>query len=77
MINQPLARITHVAISALPKSFADPMPTVRVTYDNATHEDLFTYYPDEISFTEEEFIGLTRDQAFALRHKKDVDYLRS
>jgi hypothetical protein len=35
------------------------------------------FYPDELSFSEQEFIGLTREQAMSLRHRKDVAYLRS
>jgi hypothetical protein len=38
---------------------------------------IFTYYPDELFFTETEFIGLTVDQALGLFHRKDVEYLRS
>ena len=54
------------------------MPQVWVTYENEEEEEmLFDYYPDEISFTPGEFVGLTRDQALRLRTKKDVAYLRS
>jgi hypothetical protein len=69
--------ITACKIGPYPKSFFDPMPKVAVTYDDGKEEKLFSFYPDELSFSESEFIGLTRDQAFALRHKKDVNYLRS
>jgi hypothetical protein len=49
---------------------------------NATFEDgktvyLFSYYIDELSFEDSEFIGLTQKEAMALRHKKDVAYLQS
>jgi hypothetical protein len=60
-----------------PQSIFDPMPEVAVTYSDGIRETLFTFYPDELSFTEREFVGLTRDQALALRHRKDVAYLRS
>ena len=53
------------------------MPKVTVTYDDGSTEELFQYFPDEISFTESEFIGLTSEQAHELRHRKDVAYLRS
>jgi hypothetical protein len=53
------------------------MPTVNVTYEDDTKEQLFEFYPDEISFRAEEFVGLTRQEALDLRHKKDVSYLRS
>ena len=48
-----------------------------MTYDDGTHERLFEFYPDEIQFTEQEFEGLTREQAMKLRHDKDVADLRS
>ena len=32
-------------------------------------------YPDEISFHASEFIGLTEQEAHALRHRKDVAYV--
>jgi len=38
---------------------------------------LFSFYPDEISFTESEFVGLTEDEAGKLKYKKDVEYLRN
>jgi hypothetical protein len=64
-------------IGPYPKSFFDPMPAVKVTYTDGAEEKLFTFYPDELSFSEREFIGLTRDQAMSLRHRKDVAYLQS
>ena len=38
---------------------------------------LFGYYPDEISFTTDELIGLTIDEAFELKKQKDIRYLQS
>ena len=70
--------ITKARITEQPKSLFDPIPQVWVTYENEEEEEmLFDYYPDEISFTADEFIGLTRDQALRLRTNKDVAYLRS
>lgn len=40
-------------------------------------ELLFTYYPDEISFTPEELIGLTPKEAHHLKFTKDVAFIRS
>jgi len=54
-----------------------PLPTVIVTYEDDTTENLFNFYPDEITFTADEFIGLTREEATQLRHDRDVAYLRS
>lgn len=38
---------------------------------------LFDYYQDELTFSTEEFVGLTIAQAQSLFHKKDVACLRS
>lgn len=70
--------ITKARITAMPKDFCDPMPKVMVVLEGETEEqELFEYYPDEISFNSDEFIGLTLDEARSLKGKKDRDYLRS
>lgn len=61
----------------MPEGMFDPMPKVSVTYDDGTAEDLFSFYPGEISFRRDEFLGLTREEAGDLFHRKDVAYLRS
>ena len=53
-----------------------PPPVVFATVEGV-EQRLFDYYPDEISFTPDEFVGLTVEQAHELRHEKDVAYLRS
>lgn len=60
-----------------PAGFADPMPRVVATFDDGARKDLFDFYPDEITFDEGELVGLTEQEARALRHAKDVAYLRS
>lgn len=69
--------ITSCDIGPMPKTFTDPLPKVNVVFDDDTTAELFEFYPDELSFSEVEFIGLTEDEAYDLRHKKDVAYLRS
>ena len=69
--------IAACEIGPYPQSLFDPRPKVAVTYTDGIRETLFFFYPDELAFSEQEFIGLTRDQALALRHRKDVAYLRS
>jgi hypothetical protein len=71
------AKIVCAKISKMPVALTDPMPQVEVIFDDGTTCSLFSYYPDEISFTPGEFIGLTKGQALALRHRKDVAYLQS
>jgi hypothetical protein len=45
--------------------------------DDNNRLEVFRYYPDEISFTEAELVGLTVEQAKALRHRRDVEYLQT
>ncbi len=48
-----------------------------VTLDDGTTKELFSYYPDEISFSASELVGMSERDAHALFHKRDVEYLRS
>lgn len=46
-------------------------------FDDGTSGEVFEYYPDEISFDEQELIGLTEDEAYNVKTKKDLAYLQS
>jgi hypothetical protein len=70
-------KIISARITEMPKSFFDEMPKVFVTFENNTEEFLFSYYPDEISFTTNEFVGLTKEEAIHLKFKKDKEFLQS
>lgn len=70
-------KIVSCIITAQPKGWLDPMPRVIATFEDGTTKELFEYYPDEISFTEKEFIGLTEDEARHLKFVKDKQYLQS
>jgi len=70
-------RIIRARITAMPKSLFDPMPQVFVTLDDGKEQYLFDYYPDEISFSAGEFVGLTIQEARHLKFKKDRNYLTS
>lgn len=70
-------RITGARVTPLPKSLGDPLPEVWVTLEGGQEEKLFEYYPDEISFDPQEFVGLTVSEARELKRKKDVDFLRN
>ena len=70
-------KITQCSIGPYPRGLFDPtMPKVRVTFEDGSEKELFRFYPDELSFRESEFIGLTEVEARALRHRRDVAYLR-
>lgn len=75
-------KIISVVIGPYPRPttlgmLLDPMPEVVATFDDNTVKKLFTFFPDELSFTEAEFIGLTETQARVLRLNKDIAYLQS
>ncbi len=71
------AVIVSARITPLPRSFCDPMPEVIVTDNTGMETTIFSYYPDEISFTEVELVGLTLDEARKLKFTKDRAYLQS
>lgn len=63
-----------------PKNFTDmTIPAVYVKTEDDPEKEimLFSFYPDEISFRPEEFIGLTIKEGKDLRRQKDLKYLRS
>jgi hypothetical protein len=71
-------KIESARITAMPKDIFDDMPKVIVTLEGETEEqELFQYYPDEISFTSSEFIGLTISEAKHLKFNKDKNYLQN
>ena len=61
----------------MPKSLFDDMPRVYVTLQDGEEQFLFEFYPDEISFSPPEFIGLTMEEAKHLKFEKDAAFLRS
>lgn len=56
------ARITAMP-RPMPAGMLDAMPQVYVTTEDGEEHPCFQYYPDEISFTPEEFVGLTLQEA--------------
>lgn len=51
---------------------------VMVRYEGEEHlTDLFSFYPDEIQFYTDDFIGLTEAEAFRLKRNRDRNYLQS
>jgi len=70
-------KIIKARITAQPKSFFDPMPQVYVTLEDGNEQFLFEYYPDEISFTEQELIGLTIKESITLKFNKDKKYMQT
>lgn len=61
----------------MPEGMLDPMPEVKVRFDNGQEKILFEFYPDELMFKESEFIGLTEESALRLRFERDKSYIQS
>lgn len=74
-------KITKVDITPMPRPLPDgmfdPMPDVVATFDDESIKTLFSFFPDELTFSPAEFVGLTAEEAIALRDEKDVTYMRS
>ena len=70
-------KIVAASIGPMPKGICDPMPVVRVKFEDGSEKTLFDFFPDEISFSESEFIGLTEDEARSMKFKKDQAFLAS
>jgi hypothetical protein len=69
--------IVSARITSLPKTIGDPLPEVWATFRDGTEKMLFTYYPDEISFEAEDFIGLIEEEATLFKFGRDRAYLRA
>lgn len=66
------------AESVLPTLPGVPPPLrVVATFENGAVGVLFRFYSDELTFTADEFVGLTAREAVALWTRKDTEYLRS
>lgn len=70
-------KIKSARITAQPISLGDPMPQVYVTLEDGIEQPLYEYYPDEISFSPDEFVGLTVKEAITLKFEKDKYYLKN
>ena len=77
ILKQNIMKVIKSRITEQPTDIFDPIPQVFVTLENGEEQFLFDYYPDEISFTPDEFIGLTLDECRHLKFKKDKRFLTS
>lgn len=50
---------------------------VVATMENGGVRFVFAWFDDELSFTPEEFVGLTVEEARDLKEKRDIAYLQS
>jgi hypothetical protein len=71
--------VTKVRITegprAMPDGILDKIPELFVTIDGK-EKCMFSFFPDEISFTEEELMGLTEREVMQLHLEKDKQFLQ-
>ena len=63
-----------------PKDIPDPhwgRNKVIVTLEDGSEQVAFSYFPDELAFSPEQFLDKTLEQARRIHHEADVAYLRS
>ena len=70
-------KIVSADVGKMPVKMTDPMPEVSAVLEDGSKTVLFKYYPDELTFLPEEFIGLTVEEGKELKRAKDVAYLRT
>ena len=51
--------------------------TLTALLNDGSARKLFGFYIDELAFSDADLIGKTEEEAYALRHERDVAYLRS
>lgn len=73
--------LTTTPCTASAASMFNEMPRVMYKMEGASDtspfEELFSYYPDEIQFSADEFVGLTLGEARQLFRDRDIAYLQS
>lgn len=71
-VKEPTIVAAHVdeITEAMKQGNYDNIPKVQVAFSDNTEAKLFEFYPDELQFTADEFIGLTREQALKLKEEK-------
>jgi hypothetical protein len=67
--------VVHCEINGT-KSFGDKAK-VNCIFSDGSSKVVFDFYNDELSFRQNEFLGLTETQCHELFTKKDIAYLRS
>lgn len=71
-----MRKIVSVRITPLPQQIGDPLPEVWAKFADGPEKLLFTYFPDEISFQESDFVGLTEEQATLFKFGRDRAFLQ-
>lgn len=68
--------VVSARITPLPQRLGDPLPEVWVTCEDGTETKVFDFYPDELSFSGDEFVGLTVEECRLLKFGRDRAFLQ-
>lgn len=68
--------VVSARITPLPQRLGDPLPEVWVTCADGTETKVFDFYPDEIAFSGDEFVGLTVEECRLLKFGRDRAFLQ-
>ena len=69
--------VVSARITPLPQRLGDPLPAVWVTCEDGTETKVFDYYPDELTFAADYFVGLTVEECRLLKLGRDRAFLQS
>ena len=68
--------VVSARITPLPQRLGDPLPEVWVTCEDGSETKVFDFYPDEISFSGDDFVGLTVEECRLLKFGRDRAFLQ-
>lgn len=68
--------VVAARITPLPRRLGDPLPEVWVTCEDGSETKVFDFYPDEISFSSGDFVGLTIEECRLLKFGRDRAFLQ-
>ena len=68
--------VVAARITPLPQRLGDRLPEVWVTCEDGTETKVFDFYPDELSFSGDEFVGLTVEECRLLKFGRDRAFLQ-
>ena len=68
--------VVSARITPLPTRLGDPLPEVWVTCEDGIETRVFDFYPDEIMFSDRDFVGLTVEECRLFKFGRDRAFLQ-
>ena len=68
--------VVSARVTPMPERLGDPLPGVWVTCQDGTETRVFDFFPDEISFSGDDFVGLTTEECRLLKFGRDRAFLQ-